>query len=73
MRHPMSGAGSIKDDGHDDDYVYEIKDANKSFTLNAKDLSDMHTRAARQTRQARYIVKFANGITAEITIKKERV
>ena len=30
--HPNSGAGTIKDDGHDDDYVYEVKDARKTIT-----------------------------------------
>lgn len=67
--HPMSGAGSIKDDGHDDEYLYECKDTPLNFTLKGKELKALHKRAARQGRIARYVVTFADlGITADIYI-----
>jgi hypothetical protein len=67
-QHPMSGAGRIKEDGHDEDNLYEIKNANRSFALNSEDLRQSWKRAAQQGRDAVWIVQFANGITAEMTL-----
>lgn len=51
--------------------MYEIKDANLSFTLKSKDLNELWTRAVRDGKEPVFIVKYANGITATITITKE--
>lgn len=67
--HSNSGAGSIKHDGHDDVYLYEIKDALKSFTLNTKDLRELFVRAVRQDRVPMLLVNFRNaGLVAEIRL-----
>lgn len=67
--HPNSGAGAIKDDGHDDDYVYEVKDARKTITLNGNEVLATHKRATAQGRQAKWLIQFSDlGITAEMTI-----
>jgi hypothetical protein len=67
--HPMSGAGRIKDDGSDDAYLFEIKDAVKSHTLNADDLWALFVRAVRQDREALYLVQFKrHDFVAEIRI-----
>ena len=71
--HPNSGAGSIKEDGHTDDFLYEVKDANKSFTLNGKELLVSIIRGIRQGRQARWVIYFTHyDITAEIHLSKGR-
>lgn len=67
--HPMSGAGSIKEDGSDDHTLYEVKDARKSFTLNAKDLHATLVRAARQGKQGVWLIHFSDtNTTAEIKL-----
>lgn len=72
--HPMSGAGRIKDDGHDDEYLYEVKDTPKNYTLKGADLKGLHQRAARQGRSARWVVYFADlDITADIYITSGKV
>lgn len=58
--HPNSGAGNIKDDGHDDHRLYEIKDARKTHTLKADDLRALFVRAVRQGKQAVYLVYFSD-------------
>lgn len=68
--HPNSGAGNIKDDGSDDDAVYEVKDARKTYTLNGKHARDMMVRANRQGKSAKYIVIFDDlGIEVEMEIR----
>lgn len=67
-QHPMSGAGRIKEDGHDDDHLYEVKDANRVFTLNSKDLRTSWNRAVQQDKDAVWIIKFANGMNAEVRL-----
>lgn len=70
----MSGAGRIKDDGHDDQYLYEVKDTPKNFTLKGEELKQLHKRAARQGRVARYVVHFADlDITADVYITGGKV
>lgn len=56
----MSGAGSIKDDGSDDEHVYEIKDARRSHTLIAAALKGLLVRAIRQGKQPVYVVYFSD-------------
>lgn len=51
--------------------MYEIKDANKSFTLKGIDLDTLWVRAVREGKEPVFIVKYANGITATIAITKE--
>tara|TARA_Y100000004_G_scaffold190646_1_gene248113 strand:- start:467 stop:685 length:219 start_codon:yes stop_codon:yes gene_type:complete len=70
--HPNSGALRIKHDASDDESLYEIKDANKSFTLTAEDLHTLWVRAAREMKEPYYIVKYKHrGITATIHVHKE--
>lgn len=68
--HPNSGAGSIKYDASDDETLVEVKDANKSYTLNAAYLEDLFKTAARQNKTAVMVVKFPN-IIIEAIIYKE--
>ena len=64
--HPNSGAGPIKDDGHDDVHQYECKDARKSYTLNGKEMQATFVRAIRQGRVACWLVNFKDlGFTVE--------
>lgn len=70
--HPNSGALRIKHDASDAETLYEIKDANKTFTLKAVDLDELWRRAARELKEPVFIVKYKDrGITATITITKE--
>ncbi len=67
--HPMSGAGSIKEDGSDDHNLYEVKLANKSFTLKSKDLVKTLVRAIRQGKQGVWLIHFDDDdLTAEIRL-----
>ena len=68
-QHPMSGAGRIKEDGSDEDNLYEVKWANRSFTLNSSDLRMSWQRAAREAKDSVWIVRFANGIDAIIHLE----
>jgi hypothetical protein len=73
-RHAMSGAGSIKYDGSDEDTVYEIKDANKVFPLDGKYLRDGFHHAARQSKDFVLVVYFTDSeVTAYIKVRKGRV
>lgn len=69
--HPRSGAGRIKDDGSTDTEVIEVKDANVSHTLKARDLEALFERAVRQGKDAVYVIKFNNNIIAELRVSKE--
>lgn len=64
--HPMSGAGSIKDDASNDETIFEFKDANRTHTLASRDLRALVVRAVRQGKDARYVVTFADGTVADI-------
>lgn len=66
--HPMSGAGSIKGDGSDDEHHYEVKDANKSYTLSGEYIRTHYREAIAEAKEAIMLVHFANGMTAYITI-----
>ena len=62
----------IKHDASSAEALYEIKDANKTYTLKADDLNTLWVRAARETKEPVFIVTFVqHGITATIQIKKE--
>ena len=69
--HPRSGAGSIKDDASDDDTQYEIKDANKSYTLNATELLTLWRRAVQRGKDAKFVIYFKSiDMTATLTLTK---
>lgn len=68
--HPNSGAGRIKDDGHDEDSIYEVKDANKTFVVNAKEMAALRKRAAQVGKQGVLVIKFP-GFVMECFIRQE--
>lgn len=70
-QHPRSGAGRIKEDGSDSERLYEVKDANRSFTLRGTDLAQSFARGVQQGKDAVWIVQFANGIEAEIHLTRK--
>ena len=70
--HPASGALRIKHDASDDEVLYEIKDANKSFTLTASDLHQLWKEASKQSKEPVFIVQFMHkGMRATMTITKK--
>lgn len=70
LAHPASGAGRIKDDGHDEDHVYEVKfTGKKQFTLKAADLRATFQRAIRQGKLAVWLITFEDeNFTAEVRL-----
>lgn len=56
--HPRSGAGKIKWDGSDVDYLYEVKDANEVHSIKGTYLLSLLRDALRQGKEAVYIVYF---------------
>lgn len=58
--HPNSGSLRIKHDASDDGTLYEIKDANKSYTLKSVDLDTLWVRAARDGKEPVFIIEFAD-------------
>ncbi len=73
MPHSNSGAGRIKDDAHDDDFLIEVKDARSSFVLNGKELRGLYVRAVRQDRTAKMVVRFTDlGFDAEVHLIPSR-
>jgi len=65
MAHPMSGAGGIKHDGHDDEHLYEVKTAKRHYSLQAHELEELWRKATRQGLDPVMVVEF-KGITAYI-------
>jgi hypothetical protein len=69
--HPRSGAGRIKDDASDEHTVIEVKDANKSHTINAKELLTVWKRAMQQGKEAQYVIYFKSiDMTATMTLRR---
>jgi hypothetical protein len=69
--HPRSGAGGIKDDASDDDTQYEIKDANKSYTLQASEVHTLWKRAVKRGKDAHFVIYFKSvDLTCTLTITK---
>jgi hypothetical protein len=67
--HPNSGAGHIKEDGSDEEHLYEVKDCRKSFTLKASDLRQSFVRAVRQQKTSVWMIHFSDaGFTAEVRL-----
>lgn len=71
--HPRSGAGSIKHDGSDAECLYEIKDAERIFTMKFSELELLHRRAARQGKRGVLLVQFPKGYVAEVHVRRESV
>ena len=69
--HPNSGAGRIKYDASDDETLVEVKDAKKSYTMNAAYLEDLFKTAARQSKTAVLVVKFPNVIIEAVVWKEQ--
>ena len=63
--HPMSGAGSIKDDASNDTHQFEFKNVQKSHTIKGTDLYQLFVRAVRQGKEPVYAVYFED---VDITI-----
>jgi hypothetical protein len=59
--HPNSGAGHIKHDGSDDEFLVEVKDARKSYTMKSTELRELTTRAIRQSKLPMFLVYFIDG------------
>lgn len=70
--HPNSGALRIKHDASDAETLYELKDANKTYTLKAEELHTLWTRAVHEGKEPVFIITFKDrGLRATITITKE--
>jgi len=70
--HPASGALGIKHDASDAEHLYEMKDANKSYSLKAEELHTLWVRAVREGKEPVFIVTFQDrGIKATMTITRE--
>jgi hypothetical protein len=51
--------------------LYEIKDANKSYTLNGKELLALLKRANQEMKEAEFVIYFTDSdLTATITITR---
>lgn len=71
--HPMSGAGSIKDDASNDTTIYEFKSVKKTHTLNGADLEALWLRGIQQGKDVEYVVEFGDArIRASITFHRIR-
>ena len=69
--HPASGALRIKHDAPDKETLYEIKDANKTYTMNGKELLTLWKRGALELKEPVFIIYFTDSdITATISIKR---
>lgn len=64
--HPMSGAGSEKNDFSTEDAVFEVKNVQKTHTIKGKDLENLFVNAAKQNKEAVYLVHFED---ADITME----
>lgn len=71
--HPMSGAGSIKNDASTDDIEYEFKNVAKIHSIKGTDLYQLFIRAVRQGKQPMYTIYFEDvDITLEGTLTRGR-
>ena len=69
--HPNSGALRIKHDASDEETLYEIKDANKTYTLSGKELLELWKRSAQQLKDPLFVIYFTDAdLTATISITK---
>ena len=68
----MSGAGSIKWDGSDDDYLIEVKDAQQRHQIDSYLLEGLWRDAIKQGKEPLYIIKFKNGMVAKCLLEWEQ-
>lgn len=69
--HPGSGAGKIKDDASNDDYLYEFKNVSRVHTLKGADLLALFKRSIQQSKEAQYVIYFEQeNLTATITLRR---
>ena len=67
--HPMSGAGSEKDDFSTDEEIYEFKNPGKSHTISGAKLNEQLRRAYQQGKTAKYVIYFDDSdVTLEGTL-----
>lgn len=71
--HPNSGAGRIKFDYSNEETIFEHKDATKTHTLNGGFLMAFFRMAAKQNKEAVYVVEFANGIVLSGKLTRREV
>lgn len=72
--HPRSGAGSIKHDGSTSELLIEVKDAKRSHSVTGDYLLELFKTAARQGKEARYVVHFKDaGVTLEARVTKDLI
>jgi hypothetical protein len=71
--HPMSGAGSIKDDFSTEDTIFEVKSVKKTHTLNGADLLALFRRGTQQGKGVEYVIEFADAkLEATVTLRRLR-
>lgn len=70
--HPNSGAGRIKFDGSDENFIIEHKDATQSFTVNKRLIEALHKEAARQGKDGMLIIQFGE-YQVECLITRRRI
>ena len=69
--HPASGALRIKHDASDKETLYEIKDANKTYTMNGNELLTLWKRGALELKEPVFVIYFTDAnITATINITR---
>lgn len=67
--HPMSGAGRIKGDYSDDEYVYEHKSVSKQFTLRLSDVKSLWKSSTKTGKVPVWVIQFPDGYQATINIE----
>lgn len=69
--HPASGALRIKHDASSKEKLYEIKDANKTYTIKGSELFALWKRATMELKEPEFVVYFKDAdITVTMTITK---
>lgn len=69
--HPASGALRIKNDASDKEKLYEIKDANKTYTIKGSEVLALWKRAMLELKEPLFVVYFTDAdLTVTMTITK---
>lgn len=69
--HPASGALRIKNDASDNERLYEIKDANKTYTIKGSEVLALWKRAMVELKEPLFVVYFTDAdLTVTMTITK---
>jgi hypothetical protein len=69
--HPSSGSGHVKQDGHNDHCLFEIKDAAITHRIDSQELMALYQRGVRQGLIPTYIVRFACGLILEGAVRMD--